>query len=533
MKINYLQDYLNRAVMNYGDNIAIQFNKREITYRELQHNSILIRDALKNLNVEQNDFVGIFMGKSDITIAVMFGILQCGGAYIPLDTMHSPITRIAEIVKETGLKVLITTRKYITRILEDNECKDVFQRITILLVDEDYKDDMKDQEFKSIVQMNWAIQEKVENNNDFSENEDDTAYILFTSGSTGKPKGVVISHLNAITFVDWCCSYFKPDAKDKFLSVAPFHFDLSIFDIYVSIASGGRLIIIPSEKERNLLNYLDYIRQCEITYIYSVPSLWTAFLRYGHLEIGELKSISHVLFAGEVFQPDSLKKAMEYLPDAKFYNLYGLIETNVFMYYEVPGVESVGSEPVPIGYVCDKSDAFIIKDNREVVNYDEEGELCMCGPILMKGYYNNDNLTKSVITPSPIKHHNGKLLFHTGDIVKKNKDGAFILIGRNDFMVKKNGYRIELGEIETAMASLPYVEEVAVIAGNDIHHNLLIYAAITLNDNNEVTIKMIKENLANLVPNYMIPDYICIVDEFKRSMNGKIDREYLKGEWKL
>lgn len=526
MKINTLQEYLYESVKKYRNRVAICYDEHEMTYQELYDRSEDIREALIEQGVQEGSFVGIYMEKSDLTVAAIFGVLSSNAAYIPLDTMYSPTSRIADIVEETQIQVILSSRSCVTKLMQEMQTYDIFTKVKILILDEEIED--VEHNCLNISSISWGKASSREVELLRSGNSENLAYILFTSGSTGKPKGVMISHQNAITFVDWCCSYFQPTKEDNFLSVAPFHFDLSIFDLYVSIASGGRLVIVPAQKERNLLNYLDYIRNYKISYIYSVPSLWSAFLRFGRLKIGELGSITHVLFAGEVFQPEALKKAMEYVPSARFFNLYGLIETNVFTYYEVVSRESIGEEPVPIGYVCDSSEAVILNGDQEVTEVGEEGELCMCGPILMKGYYHNEELTNRVIRKSPLARHQGKLLFHTGDVVKLNSEGAYVFIGRNDFLVKKSGFRIELGEIETAITSVAGVEEAAVVAIKDEKQTTMICAAVTASDDTKLFVRDLKEKISERIPRYMIPDYICLIDEFQRSPNGKIDREYLK-----
>lgn len=526
MKINALQEYLYESVKKYRNRIAICYQEHDMTYQELYDRSEYIREVLMGCGVHEGSFVGIYMEKTDLTVAAIFGVLSCNAAYIPLDTMYSPASRIADIVEETQIQVILSSHSCITKLMEEMQTYEILTKVKILILDDE--NDSLEQGCSNIVSISWGKSSRRGLEQKKCYNSENIAYILFTSGSTGKPKGVMISHQNAITFVEWCCSYFKPNQEDHFLSVAPFHFDLSIFDLYVSIASGGCLVIVPAQKERNLLNYLEYIRRYKISYIYSVPSLWIAFLRFGHLKIGELSSITHVLFAGEVFQPEALKKTMEYVPNARFFNLYGLIETNVFTYYEVVSKDSIGEEPVPIGYVCDSSEAVILKGDQEVVEVGEEGELCMCGPILMKGYYNNEELTNQVIRKSPLTRHQGKLLFHTGDVVKLNSEGAYVFVGRNDFLVKKNGFRIELGEIETAITSVLGIEEAAVVAIKDEKQMTIICAAVTTSDDTKFSVRALKEKISERIPLYMIPDYICLIDEFQRSPNGKIDREYLK-----
>lgn len=530
MKNNTLQEYLYNTVRKYPNRTAISYMDHEITYWELFDKSEWLREILNECGVCEGDLVGIFMEKSDNTVAAIFSILSCDAAYIPLDSVYSPISRIISILEEIMVKVLITSPTGMLKLEKELEKCGKLKNCKIIVLDRENAIEISSGKKYTFCGVQTGAELAI---NRKGKDKNNIAYIFYTSGSTGKPKGVVISHQNAITFVDWCCSYFKPNSEDIFLSIAPFHFDLSVFDLYVAVASGGKLIILPPQKERNVLNYLEYIRKEQVTCIYSVPSLWNAFLRYGKLKTGELKSLKHVLFAGEVFQPEALKKAMECVPQAGFYNLYGLVETNVFTYYKVKDIEEIGDEPVPIGYVCEPSEAVIINDDKEITEIGEEGELCLCGPLVMKGYYNNRDLTKKVIRKSPIARHKGKNLFHTGDIVRLNEEGAYVLIGREDSLVKRNGFRIELGEIETALTSILGVEEVSVVSMMGKEKETVICAAVLMNDDTPFSAHKLEEETIEKIPSYMLPDYICQVDEFKRNSNGKVDREYLKQYFKM
>lgn len=523
MKTDMLQQYLYNAVENCGDRVAVYYKDRAMTYCELLHQSKRIGKMLVDYGVSDGMLVGIYMEKSDYTIAAMFGVMIAGGAYVPLDTVHSPIKRIVDIIENTELQIILISSSCWENMRSEIEHFEYLQRVTFIVVDDSKTE---------IYEQNLYLDISKRKTNDVggmeASGKDSLAYVLFTSGSTGKPKGVMISHENAITFVEWCCSYFHPTQEDRFLSIAPFHFDLSVFDIYVTIASGASLFIATVEEERNLINYLRYIKEKQITYLYSVPSIWNAFLRFGKMNKGELNSLTHVLFAGELFEPKALRQTMEYVPLARFFNLYGLIETNVFTYYEVLSKDLVNDAPVPIGFVCDNSEAIILDGEREVTAVGEEGELCMCGPVLMKGYFNNQELTDKVMRSSPIEKHGGKVFFHTGDIVKLNEEGAYVLVGRNDFLIKKNGFRIELSEIEVALSSMDGVDEVAAVAIRDDQLKVTIYAAITVKDQNVPSVREMKELIAKKIPYYMVPDYIEIVEGFDRTANGKIDRELLK-----
>lgn len=520
-----LQDYLFSTARKYPYRYAVQYDDKKVTYTELLQKSCVVADYLVKAGVKKDVPVILYLDKSDKAVEAVFGILISGGVYVPVDTITSPVYRCAAIIEQSMSNFLITSGANLEKIVSDSSFKqESLKKLNIIVLDHQYS--LEKNLFLSYVEVDWTLQIEKES---FSRgSKEDSAYILYTSGSTGKPKGVVLSHLNGSAFVDWCLDYFKPCKEDRFLSVTPFHFDLSVFDLYVSIACGGCLVMTPFIKERNIHNLILYLKQEQITYIYSVPSLWIAFLKYGKLQKGDFSCLKKILFAGEVFPPKYLKEAASYVPSADFYNLYGLIETNVFTYYKVNTKNIQGVKNIPIGYPCCSSETVIMKDGKIVTQAGVEGELCVQGPTVMKEYYKEKELTdKAFVT---VKGKDGKSIrfFRTGDIVKKDEDGAFIYISRNDFMVKRNGYRVELPEIEAVLFELDFVREAAVVAVRDKENNIFICAALQTEGEQKLGTLSLKQAVGEKLPTYMIPDFYLVVPEFVRSTSGKVDRQWLR-----
>jgi non-ribosomal peptide synthetase component F len=157
----------------------------------------------------------------------------------------------------------------------------------------------------------------------------DLAYILYTSGSTGKPKGVMLSHDNAVSFVDWCSEVFTPSASDRFSSHAPFHFDLSILDIHVALKHGATLVLVAEERGKDPTHLADLIEHEGITIWYSAPSILSLLAQFGGLAGRRFPGLRLVLFAGEVFPVKHLRSLCQLVPGPRYFNLYGPTETNV------------------------------------------------------------------------------------------------------------------------------------------------------------------------------------------------------------
>jgi len=350
------------------------------------------------------------------------------------------------------------------------------------------------------------------------------AYILYTSGSTGVPKGVMLTHENGTSFVNWCSEAFEPDSEDCFSSHAPFHFDLSILDIYVPIKHGARLVLIGEQAGKDPLRLAALLAETQITVWYSTPSVLTMMAEYGHMEKYDYSSLRMVLFAGEVFPIKHLKKLTRILPGRRYFNLYGPTETNVCTFHETPAdIPEDQTAPFPIGKACSHLMTKVVADGGRMVGVGEEGELCVRGPGVMQGYWNRSDLTDKVFLPD----EDGSRWYRTGDVVAEQPDGTYRFIGRKDRMVKRRGFRVELGEIEATLYGHPAIEEAAVIAADDEAAGLQIKAFLSCVDKRPSVIEL-KSYCAERLPVYMVPDAFSIHTSLPKTSTDKVDYERLR-----
>ncbi len=525
----------------FPQKIAIKSGLQSINYQRLWEKSNRLANQLISLGFEPRYPVGIFLPKSIEAVAALVGILKAGGIYIPLDSQYSPLSRIKSILELSGLRYLISNyrqwRDFVSQ-LDEHEMI-LIKNLKVILVDDLLADPS---ELKPAVTENNPAEVYVYDKDlpgiltgEPAITDDDPAYILYTSGSTGVPKGVTLTHRNALTFINWALSYFKPNETDIFANVAPLHFDLSVFDIYVSLACGGCLQLLPCQISSNPRLLLNWIRENAITFFYSVPAVWISILNYTDLQPGDLPDLTNVLFAGEVFPPKQLKSLMELIPQAAYYNLYGPTETNVCTYYHVQDKNEITGQPVPIGQACANTEVLVLKDNDTVAAVGEEGELLVKGSIVTKGYYKNPERTAAAFKKSPLPCHQGALLYKTGDIVRVIAPGVYQYIGRKDLMVKYSGFRIELQEIEQALLKYPSVQEAVVVPVYDRDRTNVTSLAAFITTKNGLPLKLIalKEFLAEILPKYMIPEIIELIKEIPKNTNGKADRHRLTAQANL
>lgn len=522
-----LHQLLSNAVNNDNNKIAVREDKKSITYLQLDQASQQLAYALIHAGVKRGDRVGIYLDKSIAAVISIFGILKAGAVYVPLD-VAAPIQRINTIVNNAEIKVLMGTEQTISALLDG-----ISHVQTVILMDEEASQATFAWSKKTI---HWHEVLKSTPITLPAMIENDLAYILYTSGSTGVPKGVMISHRASLTFVNWSCDTFSVTATDVISSHAPFHFDLSIFDIFTTIKAGATIVLFSKESSMFPIQLAKLIADEKITIWYSVPSILTKLVAYGKLERFDFSALRCVLFAGEVFPIKYLQQLISFIPQAHYYNLYGPTETNVCTYYKVLPEKLTELSSLPIGQACANSEVMVLNAENQLVTPGEEGELCVRGPGLMTGYWGLPEKTAEVLVPKIIHPAIGEeTIYHTGDFVRKNADGHYLYVGRRDNMVKSRGYRIELTEIEVVLYRHPNIEKVAVIAIPDEEHSNILKAFIVLQDNAlEISHaeREFKSFCSNHLPRYMIPQIFEFRTSLPHTSTGKIDITQLKQEIK-
>jgi len=354
------------------------------------------------------------------------------------------------------------------------------------------------------------------------------AYIMFTSGSTGMPKGVTISHASVLSFLGWSIEKYKITSEDRFAQVSPMYFDNSVFDFYTALFAGASLIPIKKEITKSPLELVKLIDSMQCTIWFSVPSLLVYLLTMRVLNDKTFQSVRVFTFGGEGFPKGELKKLyILYGKKAKLINVYGPTEgACICSSYDISDKDFKDMGTLsPLGVMNPNFEYMIVDGNMNKVGNGEKGELCLIGPNLSLGYYNDLERTHQSFVQNPIIKTHKCIIYKTGDIVYE-KDSLIHFSGRIDNQIKHMGYRIELEEIESALNSLSYVNQSAVVYERvRVNYGKIIAFVATKDPVSEV---QIKTELHNLLPEYMMPNIIEIKEELAKNANGKIDKKRLK-----
>jgi amino acid adenylation domain-containing protein len=514
-----LQGYLPASARARGDCIAVQEpSGAAMSYRELDALSDRLRDRLIALGVQRGDRVGIYLHKSADGVASIFGILKAGAAYVPVDPL-APAPRNGYIHGNCSVKAVIV-----------EDCFAETHRAELAKLGASphqivlngtggglpLRDALNALDSAAPVAPTATIDSA----------PGDLAYILYTSGSTGKPKGVMLSHRNACDFVNWCSEAFDPRPEDRFSSHAPFHFDLSILDIYVPIKHGATLCLVPEDIGKEPVGLAKLIADQRISVWYSAPSILSLLAQFGKLSTHDYSNLRIVLFAGEVFPVVHLRSTKKQLPHPRYFNLYGPTETNVCTWYEIPPViPEDRTDPYPIGRVCSNLRGKIVDPDGHEVAHGQEGELCISGPNVMQGYWDMPEQTAKAFLSGD---GSDARWYKTGDLVLAEPDGNLRYVGRRDRMIKKRGYRIELGEIEVCLYRHPGVREAAVVAVPDETLGMKVIAHMSTNGSGKLSIIDLKRFCSENLPLYMVPDAFRFHPTLPKTSTDKVDYQTLK-----
>ncbi|MGW0251862.1 amino acid adenylation domain-containing protein [Nocardia goodfellowii] len=484
------------------DAVAVSFEGESLTYAEFAARVNQLARHLISLGVGPDRLVSLGMRRSLDLVIGIYAITVAGGGYVPLDPDH-PAERTAYVLATADPVCVLTTATDIADVaaaaaegghqLVDLDSLDLSGYSAALVTDAD-----------RIAPLRSA----------------NTAYVLFTSGSTGRPKGVGVSHAAIVNHLVWLRTEYELTADDVMLLKTPATFDVSLWEFFLPLQIGARLVIARPDGHQDPAYLAEVITAEGVTMGNFVPSMLAVFV--GEPTVARCTSLRHVIAVGEALAPKPAQQLRE-LTGSALHNLYGPTEATVHAtFHEVVDDDVVS---VPIGRPLLNTRGYALDARLRLVPVGVVGELYLGGVQLARGYVGRPDLTADRFVADPFVA--GERMYRTGDLVRWTAAGELEYLGRTDFQVKLRGQRIELGEIEAALAGVESVAQATVIVRADERLGEQLVAYLVPAPGAVISIEDVKSAAARQLPTYMVPAAFVVLDKIPVSAHGKLDRAAL------
>lgn len=504
--MNNVLEYLEQSAGSYPDKICAVDDHAAITYQGLMKHARYI-GMLISEHSSAGKPIAVFMDKSVSALTAFMGILYAGCFYSLIDPSF-PYERIRQLLGVLDTDIVITTSADKDKLMLSG-----YDKIIINMDEISYNDSHC-----------YSYMPEILNTIRINATDKDPVYCNFTSGSTGVPKGVIICHRSIIDFIDTFTKTFDITDRDVLGNQAPFDFDVSVKDIYSTLAVGASLCIIPRACFMFPNAVMDMLEKHHVTTLIWAVSALCLLNRLHGLKYLVPQAINKILFSGEVMPVRQLNAWRAYYPDALFVNLYGPTEITCNCTYYIIDREFTENDKLPIGIPFENERVLLLDDTQCEIKPDSPntiGEICVAGSCLALGYYNNEAMTASAFTYNPLCTGYRETIYRTGDLAYYGEDGLLYFAGRKDFQIKHMGHRIELEEIENVLGNISLVEHACCFFDENKSRIVAYYSG---SDDK----KAILDEMRTQVPEYMLPNIIKQIPELPLTKNGKTDRAYIK-----
>lgn len=468
-----------------------------LTYRELEQSANQLARHLRALGVGRETRVGVVMPRSANLIVALLAILKAGGAYVPLDPATPPGRAVA-MLRDADAAVLVADGVQLAELAD-------FAGAVV----------RPDVDGAAI-----AARSPAPLNEDVA--ADGLAYVMFTSGSTGRPKAVAITHRGVVRLARGLGDA-TPSPADVLLALASIAFDASTFEIWGALLNGATLALAPAGAPTpNIL--AETIRRHGVTVLWLTAGLFEVVV---NLQPEALAPLRRLLVGGDVVSPAHAARFLAAAPECRLINGYGPTENTTFTcLHPIGRADLAGGGPIPIGRPIANTRVYVLDANLQLVPAGIEGELCIAGDGLARGYLNDVELTRERFVSDPFDPSPGARMYRTGDRVRQRPDGVLEFLGRVDRQVKIRGFRAELGEVEAALLRCPGIAQAAVLVrGESAKDKRLVAYFVSLAGQDAV--QQLRARLRSELPEPLVPAAFVSLDRLPLTGNGKTDRQAL------
>lgn len=490
-----LHDGFFRQAERQPDAPAIFASTGDLSYAQLRDQAWAVAAALRTAGIAAGDTIAVMGPKTAEQIPALLGILSVGAVYLPIG-VDQPRDRTERILKTGRVSLALVCGG---------------QRLSMpvpeLVIAEVVNDGCP------IAQIASAVIDPAE-----------LAYVLFTSGSTGEPKGVEVTHDAAMNTVEFIGHHFEIGPADRCLALSTLEGDISVMDVFVTLRTGGAIVVVDEAQRRDPDAWARLIDTYKVTVLHFMPG-WLEML--SEVGRGRLSSVRVIPTGGDWVRPEVVRRLRTEAPNLRFAGLGGATETPVHnTIFEVTDSMPQDWTALPFGVPLPNNACRVVGDTGADCPDWVPGEFWVSGRGIARGYRGRPDLTAQRFV-----EHDDRTWYRTGDLVRYWPDGTLEFVGRADERVKISGYRVELGEIETALRRVPGVRT-AVAALIAVSGESDVLAAQVCTDDSSLTAERIRQLLGELVPAYMVPRHIMVVERIGFTDAGKLDRRAAARELK-
>lgn len=492
-----IPDLFEEQVQRTPNAVAIICGEEAISYADLNGRANRLAHYLLGLGVSTETPVGLCIERSVEQLVAILAILKAGGAYIPLDAGY-PEERLNLILQDAGWPLVVTEEAQQER-LAPTKAPCVF-----------------------LEQIAETLQGLPETNLQRHVHAENLLYIMYTSGSTGVPKGVCITH-RAVTRLVRDTDYVQLTAEDRIVQAANVAFDASTFELWGAWLNGACVVMLMKEEVLSLPLFARILREQRVSTLFLTTALFNQLAR----EIPQVfASLKHLLFGGEAVDVQWVRQVLDQGAPQRLLHVYGPTESTTFAsWHQVEQVEQ-DQVTIPIGMPLANTEIYVLNAHLQPVPVEVVGELYIGGDGLARGYLKQPELTAEKFIPHPWSRKAGARLYKTGDLVKRQADGAIVFVGRVDHQVKIRGHRIELEEIMQVLEQYSAVQEALVVVREAAGSKQLVGYVIA-KDEIHLEGGELRKYMQQRLPDYMVPTHYIQLAAFPLTSNGKIDRRAL------
>ena len=504
-----LQETLLTSVGNYPDHTALISGDVRMSYREVSDYACRLAHALRMQGVRRGDRVAIFMDNTWQCAVSIYGILLAGGVFVPIN-VQTKQDKLAFILQDADVHVLLSESplsRVFSPVVELLPTLQVFCQKNPM----DLSVNMGNV-FDNLVDMPTTPPPQLAVSQDL-------AALIYTSGTTGEPKGVMHTHQSLSFVLDSINKYLGFSQDERLFSALPLNFGYGLFQWLSAVSIGATLIL-----ERSFAYPAQVFKRMHdeaVTSLAGVPTVFAMMLALDAKQALRFPSVRRLTNAAAALPIEFIPGIRRMFPEANLYKMYGQTEC-IRSAYLNPALAEL--KPDSVGCAIPGTELLLLDDNGGTVAKGEVGNLYVCGPHLMKGYWKQPEKTAEVLVPGLVQ---GELMLKSGDLFRQDADGDFFFVARSDEIIKSRGEKVSPVEVENAIYSLSAVQEVVVIGLHDPLLGEAVCAFVAAREGEKLSVQQIKHICSDRLENFMVPKHVFFLSELPRTTNGKLSRKLL------